>query len=105
MVKNLPANAGDKRDVGLIPGSERSPGKGHDNSLQYSCFENPMDKGAPRVGYSPQGHKESDMTEVGSHTHTHTHTHTISINPIGIRNQKPIIGSQTLERKEHKHTI
>ena len=43
MVKNLPANAG---DVGLIPGSERSPGEGNDNPLQYSCLENPMDRGA-----------------------------------------------------------
>ena len=46
VVKNLPANAGDIRDVGLIPGSGRSPGGGHGNALQYSCLENPMDKGA-----------------------------------------------------------
>ena len=46
MVKNLPANAGDVRDVGLIPGSGRSPGRGHVNPLQYSCLGNPMDKGA-----------------------------------------------------------
>ena len=43
MVKNLPANAGDSRDRGSIPGSERSPGGGHDNPLQYSCLENLMD--------------------------------------------------------------
>ena len=43
MVKNLPANAG---DVGLIPGSGRSPGGGNGNLLQYSCLENPMDRGA-----------------------------------------------------------
>ena len=43
MVKNLPANAGDE---GLIPGSERSPGGGNGNPLQYSCLENPMDRGA-----------------------------------------------------------
>ena len=46
MVKNLPANAGDIRDAGLIPGSGRFPGGGHDNSLQYSCLENLMDRGA-----------------------------------------------------------
>ena len=46
MVKNPPANAGDIRDIGLIPGSERSAGGGHDNPLQYSCLENPMDRGA-----------------------------------------------------------
>ena len=46
MVKNLPANAGDLRDAGLIPGSGGSPGKGHGNPLQYSCLENPTDRGA-----------------------------------------------------------
>ena len=46
MVKNTPANAGDLRDSGSIPGLGRSPGAGHGNSLQYSCLENPMDRGA-----------------------------------------------------------
>ena len=45
VVKNLPANAGDIRDAGLIPGLERSPGGGHGNPLQYSCLENPTDRG------------------------------------------------------------
>ena len=46
VVKNLPANAGDLRDMGSISGSGRSPGGGHGNLLQYSYLENPMDKGA-----------------------------------------------------------
>ena len=46
MVKNLPANAGDIRDMGLIPGLGRFPGGGHGNTLQYSCLEDPMDRGA-----------------------------------------------------------
>ena len=46
MVKNLPVNAGDVRDLGSIPGLGRSPGGGHSNLLQYSCLENPMDRGA-----------------------------------------------------------
>ena len=46
MVKNLPANAGDARDTGLIPGSGRSLGGGHGNLLQYSCLEIPMGRGA-----------------------------------------------------------
>ena len=46
VVKDPPANAGDARDMGLIPGSERSPGGGHGNPLQYSCLENPMNRGA-----------------------------------------------------------
>ena len=45
MVKNLPANAGDVRDMGLNPGSGRSPGGGHGNPLEYSCLENPLDRG------------------------------------------------------------
>ena len=46
MVKNLPANAGDARNSGSIPGLGRSPGEGNGNPLQYSCLENPMDRGA-----------------------------------------------------------
>ena len=46
VVKNPPVNAGDIRDTGSIPGSGRSAGGGHGNPLQYSCLENPMDRGA-----------------------------------------------------------
>ena len=46
VVKNPPANAGDIRDAASIPGLGRSPGGGYGNSLQYSCLENPMDRGA-----------------------------------------------------------
>ena len=46
VVKNPPGNAGDTGDVGSIPGSERSPGGGHGKLLQYSCLENPVDRGA-----------------------------------------------------------
>ena len=45
VVKNLPANAGYVGDTVLIPGLGRSPGGGHGNPLQYSCLENPMDRG------------------------------------------------------------
>ena len=44
VVKNLPASAGDLRDMGLIPGWGRSPGEGNGNTLQYSCLKNPMDR-------------------------------------------------------------
>ena len=55
MVKNLPANAGDARHVGLIPGSRRSPGGGNGNPLQYACLENPrMEK--------PGGPQPTDVT-------------------------------------------
>ena len=46
VVKDLPANAGDIRDAGSTPGLGRSLGGGHGNPLQYSCLENPMDRGA-----------------------------------------------------------
>jgi len=49
VVKNLLVNAGDIRDVGLIPWSGRSPGEGIGKPLQYSCLENSMDRGAWRV--------------------------------------------------------
>ena len=46
VLKNLPANAGDVRNVALIPGLGRFPGGGPGNPLQYSCLENPIDRGA-----------------------------------------------------------
>jgi len=49
MAKNSPASAGDVRDMGSIPGSGRSPGRGHGNPLQYSCLGNPMVRGAWRT--------------------------------------------------------
>ena len=59
MVQNSPANAGELRDAGLIPGSGRYPGGGNDNPLQYTCLENPMDRGAwqaTTVGSQRVGH-------------------------------------------------
>ena len=49
VLKNPPANAGDTRDLGSIPGVGRSPGVGNGNPLQYSCLENSMDRGAWRA--------------------------------------------------------
>ena len=59
-VKVSACNAG---DPGLIPGSERSPGEGNGNPLQYSCLENPMERERILVGYSSRVHKELDTTE------------------------------------------
>ena len=64
LVKNLPANARDIRDVGSIPGSERSPGEGNGNPLQYSCLENPMDRGT--WGLQSMG-SQRDKTEATEH--------------------------------------
>ena len=63
VVKNPLANAGDVRDVGLIPGLGRTPGGGNGNPLQYSCRRIPW-KGEPGGLHSPRGCKESDTTEV-----------------------------------------
>ena len=71
MVKNLPANAGDTREVDSLPGSGRSPGGGNVNPPKYSCLENSMDRGAWWV--TVPGVTESDMIECA-----HTHTHQIS---------------------------
>jgi len=63
VVKNSPANGGDVKDMGLILGSGRAPGGEHGNPLQYSCLENPMDRGAWwTMVHSIKN--ESDMTEV-----------------------------------------
>ena len=59
--KNPPANAGDIRDVGSIPGSGRSPGGGRGNPLQHSCLDNPYGQKS-LVGYSPWDRKELEMT-------------------------------------------
>ena len=71
---NLPANAGNTGDAGLIPEWGRSSGEGNDNPLQY-FWSGKLHGQRSLMGYSPWGCKESDITE---HTHTdttHTHTH------------------------------
>ena len=74
-MKNLPANAGDTKDLSLIPVSGRSSGGEHSSSFQYSCLEYPIDRGAWQD--TVHGIIESDMTvQLTAHTHTHTHTHT-----------------------------
>ena len=65
VVKNPPASGGDARDVGSVPGSGRSPGGGHGDPLQYSCLENPMDRGSWLA--TIHSVTELDMTEVTYH--------------------------------------
>ena len=70
VVKNPPANAGDARDMGSIPGWGRSPGVGKGKPLKYSCLENPMDRGTWQA-IMDGVEKESDATErLNTHTHT-----------------------------------
>ena len=81
VVKNLPANVGDKRDAGSITGLRKSPGAGHGNPLQYPCLENPMNRGTwqatvHRVTNSWTQLKQ--LAHVLTHSHTHTRTHSFS---------------------------
>ena len=62
MVKNLPVNAGELRDMDSILELERSSGEGHTNPLWYSCLGNPMDREAWQASVHREGQKESDMT-------------------------------------------
>ena len=71
--RNPPVNAGDTRDSGLFPGSERSPGVGNGNPLQYSCLENSMDRRSWQV--TVHGVAKS-WTQLNTHTHTHIYTYT-----------------------------
>ena len=64
MVKNPPANAGDKRHVSLIPGLGRSPGGGHGNSLQYSCLENPWTEEPGRLQSGGGGQVTKSQTRL-----------------------------------------
>ena len=68
MVENPPASAGGIRDTGSIPGSGRSPGGGHGNPLQYSCLENPMDRGAWRAMVRGVAQSQTQLTQLSVHT-------------------------------------
>ena len=63
----MPVNAGDRRDTGLIPGWGRSPGGGHGNLLQYSCVENPMDRGAWRATVHGVAKSRTQLKRLSAH--------------------------------------
>ena len=85
MVKDLPAYVGDAGDMGLIPGSERFPGGENGSPFQYSCLENPMDRGAWQA--TVHGVTELDRTEeLCIHAHTHT---SIVYMPISVSRYDP----------------
>ena len=67
-VKNPPANAGDLRDAGSIPGSERSPGGGHGSPLQDSYLENPVDRGAWRATVHGVAQSWTRLKRLSMHT-------------------------------------
>ena len=69
VVKNLPASAGDMRDLGLIPGSGRSPGEGNGHPLQYFCLGNPMDRGAWRATVHRTTKSQIQLKQLSMHVH------------------------------------
>ena len=70
VVSNPPAMKEPQETLVSVPGSDRYPGGGHGNPLQYSCLENPHGQRS-LVGYSPWGRKKLDTTEVTQHAHIH----------------------------------
>ena len=108
MVNNLPSNAGYTRDKDSIPGSRRSPGVGNGNPLQYSCLENPMDRGvwqATVYGVAKNGTQLSmhvgTRARTHRHTDTHTHTHTSPILVSLIALVKWVEGSSVPVKSHH----
>ena len=69
VVKNQPANAGDIKDVGWIPGSGRFPGGEHGNPLQYSCMENLINRGAWRTTVHSVAKSWTQLNQLSAHTH------------------------------------
>ena len=69
MRKNLPANAGDIKDAGSIPGLGRSPGGGHGNPLQYPCLENPMDRGGWWAMVHSSAKSRTRLKRLNTHAH------------------------------------
>ena len=98
VVKILPANAGDARDTGSIPGLGRSPGGGHGNPLQYLCLENPMDRGAWWAIVHRVAKSWTQLKQLSTHTYR---GYNISISSSSLSIQKYlfqcVLGGQTTE--------
>ena len=77
MVKNPSANAGRRKRHGFNPWVGRSPGGEHGNPLQYSCLENPMDRGTWRATVHGVAKSGTQLKPLSIHTHTHTHRVTL----------------------------
>ena len=79
VVKNLAASVGDARDVGWIPGSRRPPGGGHGNPFQYSCPENPMDRGDWQATVHKVAKSQTQLKQLSMRECTRTHINVLSI--------------------------
>ena len=82
MVKNPPANAGDLRDLGSIPGSGRSPEGGHGNPLQYSCLENPMDRGGWQATAHEMAKSQTPLSDLHFHFTLMTYQAARAVKPL-----------------------
>ena len=71
--------AGDAGDMGSIPGLGRSPKGRYGNPLQYSCLENPKDRGACQAIVHKVTKSQIQLKQLSLHTHTHTHTHILPV--------------------------
>ena len=89
VVENPPASAGDIRDTGLIPGSGRSPGGGHDHQLQHSCLENCMDRGA---WSAPMNGVEESWMWLTTHTHSKNLWRTVVLSKMLERRNRNFFG-------------
>ena len=86
VVNDLPANARDTGDLGLVPGSGRSPGEGNGNPLQYSCLENSMDRGPWRATVCEVAKSRTQLSE-----HTYTNRVDIYFSPIEVWVVEPAV--------------
>ena len=117
--KNPPASAGDTRDMGSVPGLGRSPGGGHGNPLQYSCLENPMDRGAWQATVHRVGQSQTRLKQLSTHAHdldililTHMHAymwyvcmHMLAYDFFSLEKFMRLEGSKAEERSVHQQCL
>ena len=106
VVKNLPANAGDGRDVASTPRLGRPPGGGHGNPLQSSCLENPMDRGALQATVHGVTKGQTRLKQLSMHTHIlpHTTPHTLHHTLISQWKKTAITTNRNVD-KSHTHNV
>ena len=105
VVKKLPADAGNIRDVSSIPGSGRSPGEGNGNRLQYSCLENPMDRRAQQAMVHSVAKNQTQLKWLSTHAHIIVHTasqqlYCLSISIPLLQRRKPRVDTASLENDQ-----
>ena len=100
VVKNLPVNAGDIRDAGLIPGSRRSPGGGHGNLLQYCCLENLTDREHWLATVHRVIESQTRLKQLSMHTFVYLATPHLSCGTWDLQSSLQHVGSSSLTRNQ-----